>query len=96
MSRMNRIGSHKTCVFTDESGYTSVVYHSTAVVKFNPVTRKIILNSGGYLSVTTKARMNQTSHQFNLGFSVSQKDFEWFVAINEKTIPFSNNMVIDY
>ena len=44
MPRHNQIGSHKTSVFT-EDGITRIVYHNTAVVKFN--NDKIILNSNG-------------------------------------------------
>lgn len=59
MSGQDKIGSHKTKVFTDDEGYTNVVYHETAVVKFNA--EKIILNSGGWRTNTTKLRMNQAS-----------------------------------
>jgi len=86
MSQLQSIGSHKTTISTDDE-FTRVVYHSTAVVKFNH--QKVILNSGGWLTATTKARMNQTSNQFNLGFTVYQKDFEWFVVLpNGETVDF--------
>jgi hypothetical protein len=76
MAQTNQIGTHKTSVFT-ENGYTCVVYHSTAVVKFND--REIILNTGGYQTATTKMRMNQASNQFDLGFRVFQKKHQWYI-----------------
>lgn len=76
MANQNTIGRHKTAIYNDGE-YTKVVYHSTAVVSFNEA--KIILNTGGWKSPTTKVRMNQTSNQFALGFYVYQKDFVWFV-----------------
>ena len=91
MSQLNTIGSHKTTVATDD-GFTRVTYHQTSVVKFNY--NEIILNSGGWETVTTKSRMNQTSNQFDLGFKVYQKDFEWFVRWDGKDIPFEDNMII--
>jgi len=76
MAQQTQIGSHKTSVFTEE-GYTRVVYHSTCIVKFNH--EEVILNSGGYSTATTKTRMNQASSQFELGYHIFQKDFDWFV-----------------
>ena len=92
MSQLQTIGSHKTTVATDD-GFTRVTYHQTAVVKFNH--NEIILNSGGWETVTTKSRMNQTSNQFDLGFNVYQKDFEWFVNYNGKDYYYVDGMRID-
>ena len=92
MSQQQQIGSHKTSIFTDE-GFTNVIYHNTAVVRFNK--DKIILNSGGWLTNTTKTRMNQASNQFNLGFSVFQKNYDWFVTNeNNEILPFSDGMIL--
>lgn len=71
---------------------TIVRYHSTDVVQFTD--KEIILNSGGWKTVTTKARMNQTSNQFDLGFVVYQQKGDWFVDFKGKTINFEDNMVL--
>ena len=92
MAQTQTIGTHKTTVSTD-NGVTSVVYHSTPVVKFNHL--EIILDSGGWETNTTKNRMNQASNQFNLGYRVYQKDFEWFVEYYGQTIEFQDGMVLD-
>lgn len=88
--KTNQIGKTATTVHTDETGVTHVVYHNTKVVSFNP--DQIILNSGGWETTTTKRRMNQTSNQFNLGYSVYQKGGMWFVDYNEKTYTFYDGM----
>jgi hypothetical protein len=79
------IGTHKTTVTTTnrECGYaygeiTRVRYHSTNVVTFDKYS--IQLQSGGWHTATTKLRMNQASARFNLGFHVSQRNFEWFIT----------------
>lgn len=97
MSQQTKLGSHKTSVFTDSEGFTNVVYHSTQVVRFSQIKDRIILNSGGYRTNTTKTRINQASNQFRLGFTVSQEKFNWFVtnAIGE-TLPFSDNMILTF
>lgn len=104
MARTNVIGTHKTSVCTTK-GTTCVKYHWTNVVEFEPTNDGkylVTLNNGGWMTNTTKLRMNQTANQFGLGFSVYQKDFEWFVeitngthhrnAIDNVTIPFENGM----
>ena len=95
MSQQHTVGTHATTVSTSDN-YTRVVYHATTVVKFNH--KDIILNSGGWVTATTKLRMNQASSQFDLGFKVYQKNFKWYVTIkdlknNTLIIPFRNNKV---
>jgi hypothetical protein len=88
----NKLSPHATAIFSDDH-YTMVVYHSTAIIKWN--NEEIILNSGGWQSATTKKKMNQASLQFNLGFSVYQKDFSWLVDYDNQTVPFVDNMKLE-
>lgn len=92
MAQLERVGRHATTVSTDDN-YTRIVYHGTTVVKFNA--SKIILDSGGWTTQTTKTRMNQASSQYNLGFHVYQKDYEWFVEYKGQTLDFTDGMVLD-
>ncbi len=85
MTQSQQIGTVATAIFT-EHGWTRVVYHDTPVVKFNH--QVIILDSGGWETVTTKARMNQASQQFDLGYKVYQKDHAWHVDYAERTMKF--------
>lgn len=91
MSQTTQIGRHATTVSTSD-GYTRVTYHSTDVVKFNE--RLIILNSNGWRTHTTKTRMNQASNQFGLGFTVYQKDFDWFVAYKGETYSYNDGITL--
>ena len=76
MANMHKIGSTATTVRT-ENGYTIVRYHNTDVVKFN--SDEIVLNTGGWKTNTTKARMNQTSNVYGLGYRVYQIKGTWYV-----------------
>lgn len=89
MAQLTQVKGRATAIYQSD-GYTVVRYHATEVVKFN--NREIILNSGGYYTLTTKTQMNQTANQFGLDFQVKQKDFQWRVLFNGKTLPFSNGM----
>ena len=78
---------------------TLVEYHDTVVVSFTK--DKIVLDSGGWKTATTKLRMNQTANEYNLGFQVYQDKKEWYVSIwkpgpdpQPYTVPFSDHMVI--
>ena len=76
---------HATTIFTDDN-ITYVVYHKTAVVKFNDDI--ITLNSGGWETKTTKDRMNQTAVEHYLPYRVYQKYYEWYVIVEDKIYPF--------
>tara|TARA_R100000781_G_scaffold114532_1_gene85584 strand:- start:75 stop:359 length:285 start_codon:yes stop_codon:yes gene_type:complete len=88
MSQQHKVGTHKTTTRT-EGNTTKVCYHSTVVCSFN--NKEINLNTGGWFTSTTKTRMNQTSNQYNLGFTVYQKDYNWFVNYDNKIHSFNQN-----
>jgi hypothetical protein len=64
-------------------------------VRFNA--DEIVLDSGGWRTVTTKLRMNQASYQFGLGFYVNehQRRFEWFVTNGNRTYDFNDGMILE-
>lgn len=92
MATQQKIGSHATTV-RQKAGVLSVVYHATEVVKASADT--ITLDSGGYLTATTKTRINQAANQYDLGFNVSQKARKWSVYMRDgRVIPFVDGMEI--
>lgn len=66
-----------------------MTYHKTPVVKFSD--RTIVLNTGGYKTQTTKRRMNQAAHQFDLGFEVIQRKGDWLVMYGDWEISFDDD-----
>jgi hypothetical protein len=88
MAQQYQVRGRSTAIFTDDDGLTKIVYHHTPVVSFNA--DKVVLNTGGYHTSTTKTRMNQASHQFGLGYGVFQKDWAWFVTFKGETLPFDD------
>ena len=96
MARTDKVGAHKTSIYHTDYGDTVVQYHNTQVVRFND--DEIILDSGGWQTVTTKLRMNQASNMFHLGFRVSQRQYEWFVdyfAQGRLTFTFRDGMILE-
>lgn len=92
MTQLTQVSKHNTTIFNDGT-HTVVKFHYTDVVKFNH--REIVLDSNGYQTYTTKVRMNQASNQYNLGYYVYQRDFEWFVNYQGRTLEFYDGMVLE-
>ena len=93
MAQSQRVSGVATSIRTDSDGYTCVRYHQTDVVRFKG--ERIILNTGGWFTATTKLRMNQASNQFGLGFRVYQKNHEWFVSLRDgRVFPFDGSIEI--
>lgn len=79
--KANVLSTYKTKI-TTFGGYTSITYHSTEIVKFNADI--IILNFGGYDTVTTRRKMNQASKMFDLGYSVMRIKGETYINYCDK------------
>ena len=93
MSRQDRIGTHKTSIFTDEHGALCVKYHATVVAKRN-ADGSIVLNGGGYRTATTKTRINQALHTWGSDWFVYQKDFNWYARNPRTEKDFADGMVL--
>ena len=87
----NMLSSYATTV-SFGGNYTVVTYQSTQIVRFN--SEEVLLNSGGFLSSTTKRKMNQASNQFHLGYQVYQEDFTWYVVFKGETKLFNDGMIL--
>lgn len=77
MPRLSQIGSHRTAV-KDSPDSRTVQYHDTVVVEVRGP--RVILRTDGWLTTTTKARMNQAAQQWGLGFQVSAHQGQWSVT----------------
>ena len=92
------IGTHRTTITTNDNHELMVCYHSTAVVTIktdNNNNRYAVLKSGGWLTKTTKVRMNQASEEFKLNYLVFQKGWVWYVKTPEMTAEYYDGIVID-
>ena len=88
------IGTHRTTVNTNRDNQLIVCYHSTEVVKVIN-SKYVVLNSGGWLTPTTKRRMNQASEQYRLNFLVFQKGWTWYVKTPKGIAEYYDGIVID-
>lgn len=83
---------HNTFIETNVSGGGgySIILHRTPIVTYRP-DGSIVLNSGGYRTVTTKARMNEVLPD---SIRVYQQRHDWFVTTPWDRRPFHDGMVI--
>lgn len=89
MAQLEKIGRVATKIY-EFGTFTKIKYHKTDVVSFNDY--EIILNSNGWRTQTTKNRMNQASNEFDLGFTVYQRDSVWYVDYKGETLKFVDHM----
>lgn len=93
MSRYNRVSRYMTKVERSADGTAgAVIYRGTPIVVWTA--HNVVLQTGGWRSVTTKRKMNQASHEFGLGFGVSQKNYDWTVTTPRgDAIPFDSSSI---
>lgn len=85
------LSMYKTKISTFH-GYTSVTYHRTEIVKFDA--ELILLNFGGYDTVTTRRKMNQVSKMYDLGYTVYRTKGITWVRYNNKDYDYADRIVI--
>lgn len=93
MTQQHQVGTHATTI-ARQGGIIQITYHSTVIVAVAN-DGSVVLDSGGWRTSTTKTRMNQAAHQFDLGFSVFQKDHDWYVKRGETVTPFVDGMRLE-
>lgn len=91
MTQTDKVQGVATKVFEDGAD-TIVKYHNTEVVRFNA--KRIVLNTGGFDTMTTRRRMNQASNQFDLGYSVYSNKGNTLVDFDGLTIRFTGNVLV--
>ena len=90
----------KTCSFFDNDVYceeSKVFLHGNHIATYNHVTKELSLFDGGWQTVTTKSRLNALCNEFATGFSVFQKNWDWFVSdFSGYAKEFADNTIVNY
>ena len=80
MAQMDKVGKHMTKITTNKEGGKVVTYRGCPVFSEYPKQGKVVLDTCGYHTNTTKTRINQAANQFGIPIHVFQKNFEWYVS----------------
>lgn len=76
-----------------QDGSYCYIYHSTAVVTRQP-DGHLKLDSGGWMTATTKKAMNQALEDEGSSYEVKQIGGEWYVVRGDYKTPFYDGIVI--
>ena len=87
----NNNTSVQTGSFFDSQGIyceeSKVFLHGNHIATYDHVNRELALFDGGWQSNTTKSRLNALCYELATGFSVFQKNWNWFVSdFQSKTV----------
>lgn len=92
MPRTDKLSTYATTISGDDEFSLIVTYHRTQIVKRK--TDCIVLNTGGYNTVTTRRKMNQAANQFNLGYKVAQRKGDTFVSWRGEVYAYDDHRVM--
>ena len=84
--------SANTSVVIDDNNAAYVYLHGNHIATID--NDNVTLFDGGWQSNTTKSRLNAILQEFAYGVGVFQKQWEWFVCNQNKTVDFTNGMQI--
>ena len=90
----------KTTSFFDNDIYceeSEVFLHGNHIATYNYDLKELSLYDGGWQSNTTKSRLNALLFEFATGFSVFQKNWEWFISdFQNVKKEFVDNTIVNY
>ncbi len=73
--------STNTVVCVSPNGQVmSMLLFENTIANYSKQTNMLALTDCGWFTVTTKERLNGILKAFDLPYSISQKDFEWYIG----------------
>ena len=74
-----------------------VYLHGNHIATYNYDKKELSLFDGGWQSNTTKSRLNALCYELATGFSVFQKNWNWFVSDFQNTVvDFTDAITVNY
>ena len=74
-----------------------VYLHGNHIATYNYADKELTLFDGGWQSNTTKSRLNALCYELATGFSVFQKNCDWFVSDFQNTVvDFTDGITVNY
>jgi len=80
--------------FNEFTNCSNVFLHGNMIATVDHGTHSVKLSSCGWDTPTTKSRLNAILQEVKTGFSVFQKQFEWFLNGQGKTVDFFDGMIL--
>ena len=80
--------------YNENSNCSNVFLHGHNIATVDHGTNSVKLSSCGWETVTTKSRLNAILQEVKTGFGIFQKNFEWFLNGQGKTVDFFDGMIL--
>ena len=80
--------------FNESTNCSHVFLHGHMIAAYDHNLKAIKISSCGWETPTTKSRLNAILQEVKTGFSVFQKQFEWFLNGQGKTVDFFDGMIL--
>ena len=92
------LSNNNTLTTFDSTIENCFVYlHGNHIATYNYANRELALYDGGWQSNTTKSILNALCYELATGFSVFQKNWEWFVSDFQNTVvDFTDGITVNY
>ena len=89
--------SNTLTTFSSDLKECFIYLHGNHIATYNYTLKELELYDGGWQSNTTKSRLNALLFEFATGFSVFQKNWDWFVSdFQSKTVKdFTNGITVN-
>ena len=78
--------SNTLTTFSSDLKECFIYLHGNHIATYNYDNKELSLFDGGWQSNTTKSRLNALCSELATGFSVFQKNWEWFVSDFQNTV----------
>ena len=93
-NKSNWTGSNTSVSYNESTNCSNVYLHGHNICTLDHNTNAVKLDSCGYETVTTKSRLNAILEEVKYGAKVFQKNFNWFVSYQSKTVNFFDGMIL--
>ena len=89
--------SNTLTTFSSDLKECFIYLHGNHIATYNYEDKELSLFDGGWQSNTTKSRLNALCYEFATGFSVFQKNWNWFVSDFQNTVvDFTDGITVNY
>ena len=87
-------GSNTQVNYNSNTNCSSIYLHGHQIATVDHNLKAVKLSSCGYETRTTKSRLNAILQEVKYGWSVFQKNFNWFVSYRDETASFWDGMIL--
>ena len=93
-NRGNWSSSNTQVSYNENTNCSSVYLHGHQIATFDHNLKAVKLSSCGYQTNTTKSRLNAILDEVKYGARVFQRQFDWYLSYNNRTVDFWDGMIL--